>query len=97
MANKMTVPNNFYETWGDPRLTRVYAGDSNPGLGGRLGGAIITGQVMGGSSAINIGAYTRPEPKFFDDIDLPGWSYDDILPIFKNFIKIYMIQKLKKQ
>jgi choline dehydrogenase len=39
--------------------------------------------VLGGSSAINGAVAIRGRPQDFRNWNLPGWSYDDLLPSFK--------------
>jgi len=40
------------------------------------------GKVLGGSSSINGLVYVRGQPEDFDQWNVPGWSYDEILPWF---------------
>ena len=42
------------------------------------------GRVLGGSSAINAMIYTRGVPQDYDDWQVPGWSWADVLPWFKR-------------
>ncbi|ERL90960.1 hypothetical protein D910_08302 [Dendroctonus ponderosae] len=46
------------------------------------------GKVLGGCSVINGMMYTRGTPRDYEkwvQADNPGWSYEDVLPIFKRF------------
>lgn len=53
---------------------------------GALGHAIATprGRVLGGSSAINGAVALRARPEDFASWNLPGWTYEDMLPYFKK-------------
>jgi choline dehydrogenase len=57
-----------------------------PGFNGRKGFQ-PRGKVMGGSSSVNAMVYTRGNAKDYDHWAAqgnPGWSYQDVLPIFKR-------------
>lgn len=43
------------------------------------------GRVLGGSSSINGTMYTRGIPNDYDGWGVPGWSWNDVLPIFQDF------------
>ena len=63
-----------------------YESVPQPGLGGRRGFA-PRGKVMGGSSSLNAMVYTRGNAYDYDrwaDLGNPGWSYRDVLPLFKQ-------------
>ncbi|KRW61864.1 GMC family oxidoreductase [Pseudomonas sp. TTU2014-080ASC] len=44
----------------------------------------IRGKVIGGSSAINGAVAIRSRPTDFKRWNLPGWSYEEVLPYFKK-------------
>ncbi|NVE01467.1 GMC family oxidoreductase [Massilia sp. BJB1822] len=46
--------------------------------------AAIRGKVLGGSSGVNGAVALRARPEDFQRWNLPGWSYQDMLPHFKN-------------
>ncbi|WP_256081886.1 GMC family oxidoreductase [Massilia sp. YIM B04103] len=46
--------------------------------------AAIRGKVLGGSSGVNGAVALRARPEDFQRWNLPGWSYEDMLPHFKN-------------
>ena len=45
------------------------------------------GKVLGGSSAINGAVALRARPEDFEKWNLPGWSFEEILPFFKKLEK----------
>jgi 4-pyridoxate dehydrogenase len=60
--------------------------EAEANLGGRSVEA-MRGKVLGGSSSVNVMAYTRGDPNDFDRWDregATGWSYRDVLPYFKR-------------
>ncbi len=60
--------------------------EPEPSLNGRTIEA-SRGKVLGGSSSVNVMAYTRGNPGDFDrwaQMGATGWSYADVLPYFKR-------------
>lgn len=43
------------------------------------------GRVVGGSSSINGTLYTRGAPADYDRWNVPGWSWNEVLPVFLDF------------
>ncbi len=42
------------------------------------------GRVLGGSSSINAMMWVRGTKEDYDDWEIPGWSYDELLPYFQK-------------
>lgn len=45
---------------------------------------IVRGSVVGGSGAVNGGYFCRGLPRDFEEWALPGWSWADVLPHFRD-------------
>src|SRR5579863_3620799 len=63
-----------------------YETEPEPALNGRRIEA-MRGKVLGGSSSINVMAFTRGDPADYDrwaQSGATGWSYKDVLPWFKR-------------
>jgi choline dehydrogenase-like flavoprotein len=63
-----------------------YDSEPEPNLNGRRIEA-MRGKVLGGSSSINVMAFTRGDPGDYDRWDsmgAHGWAYKDVLPYFKR-------------
>ncbi len=50
----------------------------------RRGASIMRGNVVGGSGAVNGGYFCRGLAGDFDGWQIPGWSWDDVLPHFRD-------------
>lgn len=67
---------------GRPRINNwAYQTVPQPGLNGRRGYQ-PRGRGLGGSSAINAMLYIRGQRQDYDDWQVPGWGWDDVLPWF---------------
>ncbi len=80
------LPVGYFRTMYDPRYSRGFPIEAQPGSGMR---SIIwpRGRVLGGSSAINGLLYIRGQPADFDawaKAGCSGWGYQDVLPWFRK-------------
>lgn len=70
----------------DQRVNWNYTSEPSSSTGGRRIG-LPRGRVLGGSSSINGMLYVRGNPADYDgwaQLGCRGWSYDDVLPLFKR-------------
>jgi len=80
------VPVGYLYTIGNPRTDWCYTIEPDPGLNGRTIG-YARGKVLGGCSSINAMIYMRGQRSDYDhwaSLGNRGWSWDDVLPIFKR-------------
>ena len=80
------IPVGYLYTIGNPRTDWCYVTEPDPGLNGRSIG-YARGKVLGGCSSINAMIYMRGQRSDYDHwaaLGLRGWSWDDVLPIFKR-------------
>ena len=80
------VPVGYFKTLHNPKMDWCYKTEPDPGLNGR---SIDwpRGKTMGGSSSINGMLYIRGQRQDYDtwaQLGNRGWSYDDVLPLFKR-------------
>jgi len=80
------IPVGYFKTMHNPSVDWCYRTEPDPGLNGR---ALDwpRGKVLGGSSSLNGLLYVRGQPQDYDrwaQMDNPGWSWDDVLPLFKR-------------
>jgi len=81
------IPVGYLYCIGNPRTDWCYKTEPEPGLNGR---AILyaRGRVLGGSSSINAMLYLRGQARDYDEWARssgdPGWSWQNVLPIFKQ-------------
>jgi choline dehydrogenase-like flavoprotein len=84
---QVNVPAGILSLYGNPRYDYSYVGVPQPGLNGRRI-PVNRGKALGGSSAINSMIYIRGAREDYDEwaaLGCEGWSYDDVLPVFKSF------------
>ncbi|MEL6519394.1 MAG: GMC family oxidoreductase N-terminal domain-containing protein [Pseudomonadota bacterium] len=80
------IPVGYFRTMGNPKTDWRYRTEPDHGLAGRS----INwprGRVLGGSSSINGLLYVRGQAQDYDgwaQMGCTGWSWDDVLPIFKR-------------
>ncbi|HEX6999852.1 MAG TPA: GMC family oxidoreductase N-terminal domain-containing protein [Gammaproteobacteria bacterium] len=80
------IPVGYLYTIGNPRTDWCYTIEPDPGLNGRTIG-YARGKVLGGCSSINAMIYMRGQRSDYDhwaSLGLRGWSWDDVLPVFKR-------------
>ena len=80
------IPVGYLFAIGNPRSDWMFKTEPQPGLNGRSLN-YPRGKVIGGSSAINAMVYMRGQAGDYDhwrQLGLPGWSWDDVLPYFKQ-------------
>lgn len=73
----------LFEAWQNPSITRDYPVTGRPEMPAP---SILRGVVRGGTSSINAMVYIRGNRQDFDgwaSIGCTGWSYAELLPIFK--------------
>lgn len=80
------LPVGYVKSYFNPKTNWMYYTEPQEELAGRKIYA-PRGKVLGGSGSINAMIYVRGQAKDFDDwaaAGNPGWSYQDVLPYFKN-------------
>ncbi len=78
-------PRGVLKLWGS-EVDWKYTTEPQPGLNGRQI-MISRGKVLGGCSSIHAMIYVRGNRRDFDrwhQLGNPGWSYEDVLPLFKK-------------
>jgi len=79
------MPATFAKVIGTAR-SWIYQTDPEENVGGRSL-PIPQGRTLGGGSAINAMLYIRGQAEDYDtwrDLGCPGWSYEDVLPVFRR-------------
>ncbi|HEY1736738.1 MAG TPA: GMC family oxidoreductase N-terminal domain-containing protein, partial [Methylovirgula sp.] len=80
------IPVGYLFAIGNPRADWMFKTEPQSGLNGRALN-YPRGKVIGGCSAINAMIYMRGQARDYDgwrQIGLEGWSFDDVLPLFKR-------------
>ncbi|MGR3635786.1 MAG: GMC family oxidoreductase [Shimia sp.] len=81
------IPMGYLYCIGNPRTDWMYKTAPDAGLNGRQL-LYPRGKVLGGCSSINGMLYLRGQAADYDgwrQMGLPGWGWDDVLPLFKKF------------
>tara|TARA_B100000676_G_scaffold296130_1_gene336162 strand:- start:1435 stop:3039 length:1605 start_codon:yes stop_codon:yes gene_type:complete len=80
------IPIGFAKLIDNPAANWLYSSEPDEGSGGRRI-PVPRGKLLGGSSSINGMVFTRGQRQDFDiwaQLGNRGWSYEDVLPIFKD-------------
>jgi choline dehydrogenase len=80
------IPVGYLFAIGNPRSDWCFKTEPEPGLNGRVLN-YPRGKAIGGSSSINAMIYMRGQAADYDhwrQLGLSGWSWDDVLPYFKQ-------------
>lgn len=82
------IPVGYLFAMGNPRSDWCYQLSPQEGLNGRTL-PYPRGKVVGGCSAINGMIYMRGQAEDYRDWNLPGWSWEAVLPRFKQSENFY--------
>jgi choline dehydrogenase len=80
------IPIGFAKLINNPAANWLYAAEPEANTNGRAL-PVPRGKMLGGSSSINGMAFVRGQAQDFDtwaQMGNQGWSYDDVLPLFKR-------------
>lgn len=83
---RVKVPAGILSLYGNPNYDYCYVGVPQPQLNGRRI-PVNRGKALGGSTSINSMVYIRGSAADYDEwarLGCNGWSYDDVLPVFKR-------------
>jgi len=77
------VPLGYGKLFARTDVNWAYQSEPEPTLNGRR---VFTprGKVLGGSSSINGLVHIRGQREDYDEWNVPGWAFDDLLPYFKR-------------
>ncbi|MBX9455048.1 MAG: GMC family oxidoreductase N-terminal domain-containing protein [Rhizobium sp.] len=76
------MPLGYGKTFFDKSINWNYYAEPDPGLNGQRD-FWPRGKLLGGSGSINAMVWIRGDRRDYDEWDVPGWRYDDVLPAFK--------------
>ncbi|HEU0221817.1 MAG TPA: GMC family oxidoreductase N-terminal domain-containing protein, partial [Paracoccaceae bacterium] len=80
------IPIGFGRLHSNPRYNWIFPTEAEPELKSRTA-RIVTGKVLGGSSAVNGLVFVRGQREDFDEwaaLGNAGWSFADVLPYFRR-------------
>lgn len=78
------IPVGYLYTLGNPKTDWCYQTTPQSGLNGRSI-PYARGRVLGGCSSINGMVYMRGQAQDYDEWNLDGWGWKNVLPRFKRF------------
>ncbi|MGV3552213.1 GMC family oxidoreductase [Rhizobium sp.] len=76
------MPLGYGKTFYDKSINWNYYAEPDPGLNGQRD-FWPRGKILGGSGSINAMVWIRGDRRDYDEWNVPGWRYDDVLPWFK--------------
>ncbi|MCB1444965.1 MAG: GMC family oxidoreductase N-terminal domain-containing protein [Rhizobiaceae bacterium] len=76
------MPLGYGKTFFDRSINWNYEAEPDPGLNGQRD-FWPRGRLIGGSGSINAMVWIRGDRRDYDEWSVPGWRYDDVLPVFK--------------
>ncbi|KAG5682874.1 hypothetical protein PVAND_012193 [Polypedilum vanderplanki] len=80
------IPGMFYSIWNSTTYSYRYFAEKSTKFGLAYKNAIFypSGKMLGGTSGLNAMLYVRGVPNDFDNWNIKGWTYNDVLPYFKK-------------
>lgn len=77
------MPLGYGKAFYDKSINWNYYAEPDPGLAGQRD-FWPRGKLLGGSGSINAMVWIRGDRRDYDEWNVPGWRYDDVLPAFKR-------------
>ncbi|XP_070498421.1 glucose dehydrogenase [FAD, quinone]-like [Chironomus tepperi] len=76
----------FYPFVMNTSYTHNHFGTKSPkaGNGFKNGPYVASGKMLGGTSSVNVMLYVRGVPEDYNEWNVTGWSFNDVLPYFKK-------------